>query len=217
VPTIDTPVGPVSYPSSITIVSGVDSYVTALAANPARGRCHGIIHASLPTDRAIDLIASMQRTHQAGYAEPSPAFTWWIGDTYAGNFGPERSRRLNPFRTFQWKGIRWAGSSDLNVTPFPARYGIWSAVVRQPLLGIHGGDPFGREVAIDVRPVLRAFTIDAADQLFLERRIGSLEPGKYADLVVWNRDPYTIPPADLEELRALMTIFHGAVVFDGRP
>jgi predicted amidohydrolase YtcJ len=159
----------------------------------------------------------MQRTHQAGYPEPSPAFTWWIGDTYAGNFGPERSRRLNPFRTFQRKGIRWAGSSDFNVTPFPARYGIWSAVTREPLLGVPAKDPFGREEAIDVRAALRAFTIDAAHQLFLERKIGSLEPGKYADLVVWDRDPYTVPSADLKELRALMTIFNGAVVFEKRP
>jgi len=102
----------------------VDSYVQALEANPAKGRRHGIIHANIPTDRAIDLMASLQRQYDAGYPEPSPAFTWWIGDTYAGNFGPARSARLNPFKAFERKGIKWAGSSDFNVTPFPARYGI---------------------------------------------------------------------------------------------
>ncbi len=195
----------------------MDSYAEALAATPVRGRRHGIIHANIPTDRALDLMAGMQREFDAGYPEPSPSFTWWIGDTYAGNFGPERSRRLNPFRTFQSKGIRWAGSSDYNVTPFPARFGIWSAVTREPLLGVFGRDPFGRDETVDVRAALRAFTIDAAHQLFLERKIGSLEAGKYADLVVWDRDPYTVPSADLKEMRALLTVFNGAVVFEAKP
>ena len=49
---------------------------------------------------------------------------WWIGDTYAGNFG-SRARHLDPFATFQRRGIHWANGSDYSVTPFPARYGIW--------------------------------------------------------------------------------------------
>jgi predicted amidohydrolase YtcJ len=192
----------------------VDSYVEALKTNPAAGRRHGIIHANIPTDRAIDVMAGLQRQYDAGYPEPSPAFTWWIGDTYAGNFGPVRSRRLNPFKTFKAKGIRWAGSSDYNVTPFPARYGIWSAVAREPLLGIWGKDPFGRDEAIDVHAALRAFTIDAAHQMFLEKKTGSIEPGKYADLAVWDRDPYAVPTAELKEMRCQLTVMNGRIVFE---
>jgi hypothetical protein len=195
----------------------VDSYVAALAANPAKGRRHGIIHANIPTDRALDLIATLQRDHDAGYPEPSPAFTWWIGDTYAGNFGPARSARLNPFRTFQRRGIRWAGSSDFDVTPFPARYGIWAAMTREPLLGVYGKDAFGRSEAVDIRAALRAFTIDAARQLFLETKIGSIEAGKYADLVVWDRDLYSVPAAEVKEMRAVLTVFNGRVVHEMRP
>ena len=193
----------------------MDSYAAAFAANPAKGRRHGIIHANIPTDRALDLMASMQKEMDAGYPEPSPAFVWWIGDTYAGNFGPARSLRLNPFATFAKKGIRWAGSSDFNVTPFAARYGIWSAVAREPLLGVYGKDPFGRGEAIDVHAALRAFTIDAARQMFLEKKVGSIEAGKYADLAVWDRDPYTVPTADLKEMRCVLTVFNGRVVFEG--
>ncbi len=192
----------------------VDSYLEALTANPVKGRRHGIIHANIPTDRAIDQIARLQREYDAAYPEPSPAFTWWIGDTYAGNFGPTRAARLNPFRTFENKGIRWAGSSDFNVTPFPARYGIWAAVAREPLLGTYGKEAFGRGEAVDVKIALRAFTIDAARQMFMERKIGSIEVGKYADLAVWDRDPYSVPVADLKEMRSLLTIFNGRVVHD---
>jgi predicted amidohydrolase YtcJ len=191
----------------------VDSYVQALETNPAKGRRHGIIHSNIPTDRAIDLMAALQRQYDAGYPEPSPAFTWWIGDTYAGNFGPARSARLNPFKTFERKGVRWAGSSDFNVTPFPARYGIWAAVAREPLLGSYGKDSFGTAESAGVKQALRAFTIDAAHQMFLEKKTGSIEVGKYADLAVWDRDPYAVPTAELKEMRCVLTVFNGRVVY----
>jgi len=193
----------------------MDSFKEAMDAKPTRGLRHGIIHSNIPTNHAIDLMASMQRDFDAGYPEPSATFTWWLGDTYAANFGPERSRRLNPFATFVSRGIRWANGSDFGVTPFPARYGIWSAVARETLLG-SWGDPFGRDESVDVRAALRAVTIWAAHQMFLEQKIGSVEVGKYADLAVWDRDPYTVPTAALKDMRCLMTVFNGRIVFEAR-
>lgn len=192
----------------------VDSYADAIRTNPKHGLRHAIIHANIPTDHALDVMATLQRDYDAGYPEPSATFTWWIGDTYAGNFG-ERARRLNPFGTFQRRGILWANGSDYSVTPFPARYGIWAAVTRQPALGIYGGDPFGRDEAIDIRTALRAVTIWAARQMFLETKIGSIEVGKYADLAVWDRNPYQVPTSDLKEMRCELTVFSGKIVFQG--
>lgn len=190
----------------------VDSYAEALRRNPIHGLRHAIIHANVPTEHALDVMAALQREHEAGYPEPSAAFTWWIGDTYAGHFG-ERSRGLNPFRTFQRKGILWANGSDYSVTPFPARYGIWSAVTRQPALDIYGGDPFGRAESVDVRTALRAVTIWAARQMFLETKIGSIEAGKYADLAVWDRNPYQVETDELKDMRCELTLFSGKIVF----
>lgn len=190
----------------------VDSYDEALRERPTRGLRHGIIHANIPTDRAIDALARLQRDFDAGYPEPSATFHWWIGDNYAGNFGAERSRRLNPFRTFQRKGIIWANGSDFPVTPFAARYGIWAAVSRTTMLGRYEGDPFGRDEAVDVHTALRSVTIWAARQMFMETKIGSIEVGKLADLAVWDRDPYTVETAALQEMRCLLTIFDGKVV-----
>jgi predicted amidohydrolase YtcJ len=191
----------------------VDTYTDALKRKPTKGLRHGIIHANIPTDRAIDLMAGMQRTHDAGYPEPSASFTWWLGDTYAGNFGKARSLRLNPFATFRSKGMIWANGSDFFVTPFPARYGIWSAVARQPLLGVHGAGPFGNGESVDVKTALRAVTIWAARQMFLERKIGSIEVGKYADLAVWDRDPYTVATDQLKDMQCQLTMFNGKVVY----
>lgn len=190
----------------------VDSYAGAIRINPKHGLRHAIIHCNIPTDHALEVMANLQRNYDAGYPEPSSTFTWWIGDTYAGNFGT-RSRRLNPFATFQRKGILWANGSDYSVTPFPARYGIWAAIAREPALNIHANDPFGREEAVDVRTALRAMTIWAAHQLFLETKIGSIEVGKYADLAVWDRNLYEVPTDDLKDLHCELTIFNGKIVF----
>ena len=192
----------------------VDTYDQAMRENPKKGLRHGIIHANIPTDHAIDVMARLQREFDAGFPEPSATFTWWLGDTYAGNFGPKRSLRLNPFRTFRAKGMTWANGSDYGVTPFPARYGIWAAIAREPLLGVYGKDPFGRGESVDVHAALRAVTIWAARQMFLETKIGSIEPGKYADLAVWDRDFYSVPTSEIKDAKCLMTIFDGKVVFD---
>jgi hypothetical protein len=191
----------------------MDSYAEALKANPQTGRRHGIIHANIPTDRAIDMMADFQKRYDAAFPEPSATFMWWIGDTYAGNFGPKRARRLDPFKTFQTKGIRWAGGSDYGVTPFPARYGIWASVAREPMLGIWGKDVYGKEESVDVHTALKSFTIWAARQMFLEKKAGSIEVGKYADLAVWDRDLYTVPTEQLKEMQCQLTVFNGKIVY----
>ena len=191
----------------------VDSYNEVLKANPIKGLRHGIIHANIPTDHAIDVMADLQKNFDAGYPEPSSTFTWWLGDVYSSNFGPKRSLRLNPFKTFLAKGMIWANGSDLPVVPFAARYGLWATVARQPLLGAYAKDPFGRAQSVDVHAALKSMTIWAAHQMFLEKKIGSVEVGKYADLAVWDRDMYTVPTDQLRDLKCQLTIFNGKVVY----
>jgi predicted amidohydrolase YtcJ len=191
----------------------MDSYQMAMEANPISGLRHGIIHSNIPTDRALDAMAGLQRDYDAAYPEPSATFMWWIGDTYAGNFGRDRALRLNPFRTFLDKGIRWANGSDYSVTPFAARYGLWASLARKTLLGVYGDQPYGADEAVDIRTALRSHTIWAANQMFLEDKVGSIEVGKYADIAVWDRDLYTVPVDSLQNLTALMTVFNGRIVY----
>jgi hypothetical protein len=191
----------------------VDTYAEVLRAKPSRGLRHSIIHANIPTDRAIQTMAELQRTFDAAYPEAQAPFMWWIGDTYAGNFGPARSARLMPFQTYLKEGVIWAGGSDYSVTPYPARYGLWSSVTRRTLRGTYGETAFGTAEAIDVRAALRSYTIWAARQLFLEDRIGSLEVGKDADIAVWTQNPYAVPPDALKDLRCEMTLIAGRVVY----
>ncbi len=193
----------------------VDTYAQALAAKPTKGLRHGLIHANTPTDRANDEIARLQRDYDAAFPEASAGFMWWIGDTYAGNFGPRRNARMKPLATWQKKGIRWGGGSDFSVTPFAARYGLWASVARETLNGTYGKTPFGLAEAVDIRTALKSYTIWAAHTIFLDDRVGSIEVGKEADLAVWDRDMYTVPTAALKDLRAELTFVRGRIVHRG--
>ena len=192
----------------------VDTYAQVLGETPTMGLRHSIIHANIPSDHAIKTMAALERRYDAAYPEAQAPFMWWIGDTYAGNFGPERSLRLVPLNTFLRNGIRWGGGSDYSVTPIAARYGLWASVERETLKGTYGAHPFGTAESVDIRAALRSYSVWGARQLFLDDRIGSLEIGKEADIAIWDRDMYSMPARELRNLKCTMTLLHGQVVFD---
>ena len=187
-----------------------DTYAQVLKEKPTKGLRHGIIHCNIPSDHAIETMARLERDYDAGYPETQAPFLWWIGDIYARSFGAKRDQRLMPYRTYMQKNILWSGGSDYFVTPFPARYGLWASIARQTL---SGSKPFGTAESVDIHAALKSYTIWAAHQLFLEDRIGSLEPGKDADIAVWDRDLYSVPAAEIKDLRCVLTLLRGRVVF----
>jgi predicted amidohydrolase YtcJ len=191
----------------------VDTYDKVLQQKPTKGLRHAIIHDNIPTDRAIVLMAKLQKEYDAGYPEAQAPFMWWIGDLYAGTFGPQRCLRLMPFKTYMQKGIHWGGGSDYPVTPFPARYGLWSTIERKTLNGTYGWQPFGTEQSVDIHVALKSYTIWAAHQMFLENQIGSLEVGKDADIAVWDGDLYNMPADDLKNLKCELTLLRGREVY----
>jgi predicted amidohydrolase YtcJ len=191
----------------------VDTYAAALKAHPIKGLRHSIIHANVPTDHAIAVMAELQRTYDAGYPEAQAPFLWWIGDTYAGNFGPKRNPRLEPFKSYERAGVIWGGGSDYYVTPYAARYGLWASVVREAQTGAYGKTPFGLAESVDIHTALKSYTIWAARQMFLDRQVGSLEVGKDADIAVWDRNMYAIPSAQLKDLVCEMTLLAGKAVY----
>jgi predicted amidohydrolase YtcJ len=192
----------------------VDTYAQVLAETPTPSLRHSIIHANIPSDHALETMAMLQRKYDAGYPEVQAPFMWWIGDTYAGNFGRERALRLVPLKTFLDRGIRWGGGSDYPVTPLAARYGLWASVERETLKGTYGAHPFGTAEAVDIRTALRSYTVWAARQLFLENQTGSLEVGKDADIAIWDKNPYQVPARELRNLRCRITIMNGEVVYN---
>lgn len=191
----------------------IDTYALVEQEQPHPGLRHSIIHANLPTPHALEATANLQKKYDAGYPEMQPAFLWWIGDIYAGNYGPTRAQRLEPLKTLQSRGILWSGGSDYFVTPLPARYGLWASIVRQTAEGTYGLQPFGTAESVDIHTALRSYTAWASRQMFLEDKIGTLEVGKRADIAVWDRDLYSVSTQQIKDLKCLMTLLDGEVVY----
>lgn len=191
----------------------VDTYAQVEQENPRPGLRHSIIHANLPTPHALDVMSALQKKFDAGYPEMQPEFLWWIGDIYAGNYGPERGLHLEPLRTLQSRAILWSGGSDYPVTPVAARNGLWASLARQTLQGTYGLHPFGTAESIDIHTALRSYTALGSRQLFLENKIGTLEVGKRADIAIWDRDLYSVPLDQIKDMKCLVTIIDGEIVY----
>jgi predicted amidohydrolase YtcJ len=192
----------------------VNAFEQVLKEKPTKGLRHAIIHANVPTDAAIGKMAKLQQDYDAGYVEAQPPFLWWLGDTYSSNLGPLRSLRLKPFRTYRDRGIIFSTGSDYSVAPFEPRFGLWAMVARETALGVNGKTPFGTAETVDIRTALRSYTAWGARQMFMERDIGTIEPGKLADLAVWDKNMYEVPAAGIKDLKCTMTIFNGKVVHE---
>ncbi|MFQ6075359.1 MAG: amidohydrolase, partial [Candidatus Bathyarchaeia archaeon] len=186
------------------------AYQKAFEEAPSKDARHSVIHAIVPTEEALD---KMVELNDNIVVETQSPFFYFIGDSYAGNFGPKRVKRMIPLRSYMKGGITVGNSSDWFVCPFPPRFGLWAAIVRKTWKGTYGLQPFGTEESITVQEALRTYTILAAKCLFMEGRIGSVEGGKYADLVVWSGDPYTVSTEALKDLRVEMTIVRGRIVY----
>ncbi len=137
------------------------------------------------------------------------AHTWYWGDRHRDIFlGPARAAVISPARWAQEYGLRFSSHLDTPVTPMLPLQAVWSQVHRIT----SGGDVLGPEQRIGVMDALRAVTIDAAWQVFQEENRGSLEPGKYADLVVLSGNPLE-EPMGLRELIVEQTFIGGATVY----
>jgi predicted amidohydrolase YtcJ len=144
----------------------------------------------------------------------SPSFfglhVYYWGDRHRELFlGPERAAYISPARAARDRGLHFTLHNDApvvsNVSPL---FIMWTAVNRLT----SSGRILGKDQRISVLDSLRAVTIDAAWQVFLEKTRGSIEIGKYADLVVLDKNPLE-HPATLKDIQVLETIVDGRSVF----
>jgi predicted amidohydrolase YtcJ len=192
----------------------LDSYAEALKEHPQTGLRHAIIHEHEPSEHALKVMQELQTKYDAGYPETQGVFLYTLGDSLPAAFGPAQSQHVMPFATYRRMGMIFANGSDYPVGPFAPRLGLWASVAREPLKGAFGPHPFGTEESVDVHVALRSYTAWAARQLFLEKETGTVEAGKWADLAVWDRNPYSVPTAELKDMKCTMTLYKGKVVFE---
>ncbi len=121
--------------------------------------------------------------------------------------GPERAERLMPVGTAVRLGHRVSLHTDSPMYPPEPLRLVRTAVTRLT----RKGDVLGQDQAISLVQALRAVTIDAAWQLFLDDEVGSIEPGKRADFTVLERNPFDVAPEDVDRIGVRGTWL------DGRP
>lgn len=119
---------------------------------------------------------------------------------------------MPPFRRVQDSGILWGLGSDATaVTTSNPFYTLSFAVTGKMV----GGHHVNRQ-SITREEALIAHTRNNAFILFQENQIGSLAPGKYADLLVLDRDYLTVPADQIKDIRPLMTMVGGRVVYEAK-
>ncbi len=135
--------------------------------------------------------------------------TFFFADRHRDVFlGPERTARISPLRSARDRGLRFSVHSDAPVFPIDPLMAVWCAVNRVSAAGVD----VGPEERITPYEALRAVTIDAAWQVFHEGDRGSIEVGKYADLVVLEQNPLE-HPRTIREIRVRETIVGGRTIF----
>jgi predicted amidohydrolase YtcJ len=122
----------------------------------------------------------------------------------------DKAYEMPPLKLVQDSAIPWGLGSDATaVTPSNPFYTLWWAVTGR-MLG-------GRQVlkqTITREEALIAHTRSNAYFVFREGDLGSLQPGKYADLLVLDRDYLTVPADEIKDIKPLMTMVGGKVVYE---
>jgi len=120
-------------------------------------------------------------------------------------------------QTYVFKSLMDAGAvvtfgSDAPVAPMNVMKGIYGAVTRQT---IDGANPDGwvPEQKITVEQALKAYTVNNAYAGFQEDRLGKLQPGYLADLVVLEQNIFTIKPAEIKDVVVALTMVDGKIVY----
>ena len=180
-----------------------------LAANRHPALVDRLEHCAEGTPR---LIAAVRKSGAA--VVPNPGFLYHNGAAYRENVELRLLPHLYPAGALHRAGVAVAFGSDAPVidpNPWPA---IYSAVTRCDrdgrALSSNGSDASQR---VDVETALRMYTIAGATAEGWGAEKGTIAPGKLADLVLVNADPFATKPEDLAALEAVMTVVGGRVVW----
>lgn len=172
--------------------------------NPGRHRIEHaqvVALADLQHFKDLDLIASVQPTH-------ATSDMYWAES----RIGSERLKGAYAWRKLLSLGVPLALGSDFPVERANPLLGFYAAITRQDAQA-WPSDGWYADQRLSRLEALHGFTLGAASAAFEETRLGSLEVGKWADLVVLSDDIMRIEPIRILDTRVLLTIVGGRIVF----
>ncbi|UCL89742.1 amidohydrolase [Pseudomonas sp. HS-18] len=167
---------------------------------------HSITHLQMvnpkdfPRFKALDVIAAMQ-LYWAAADENSV-------DLVKPYVSAMAFLHMYPARSLLKHGATISGASDWPITTPDPWKAIYQAIQRVGPKGV-----LNSAEDIDRQTMFQAYTLNAARTIRLEDRIGSLKPGKQADLILLDRDVFTVKPEALRDTRVLKTWFAGREVY----
>jgi predicted amidohydrolase YtcJ len=189
--------------------AGLDAIEAARKANGFSGVLHDVGHCTFVSRNDIPRARAIGATFEVSpyLWSPSP-----INESISEAVGPVLIQRVWPVREMLDAGALVVAGSDWSVVPSVNPWPAVEALVTRERPG-GSADSFGKAEAITLEEALRLFTVNAARHLHTEGRLGALEVGKLADLVVLDRDPYSIPARQLHNVQVIGTYIGGELVY----
>jgi predicted amidohydrolase YtcJ len=179
-------------------------YAEALRKHPIEDHRWYLAHFTmLPSEATMDLMA---RTGIIAAAQPN--FLYTLENRYVETLEGEALEHVNPVGVPAKRGVYVTFGSD--ILPVDPRVGLYAAVTRK---GRSGERVYGAEEAVSIQDAIRMYTYNTAYMNHDEKKKGSLEAGKLADMIVLDRDPLTIPPEQLLTMQVDMTFIDGKQVY----
>lgn len=180
---------------------------------PVRPTRPCITHSNFMSREAVEQMVKL-----GVVADIQPAWLYLDARTLTAQFGYDRLRYFQPLKTIFDLGAIAGGGSDhmqkvgsiRSVNPYNPFLGMWTTITRKARW--HDGQLHPEE-ALTREQAIRFYTRNNAYLTFLEDKIGSLEAGKLADLIVLDRDLLTCPVDDIKEAQVLATYLGGKRVF----
>ena len=207
------------FTAHVTGGGGVDTllaaYKTVDADVPLKGKRFSIIHGNFFTPEAIKLMSEM-----GVYADIQPAWFFKDADLLHLVLGESRMETFHPYKSLVNAGIVVNGGSDhmvkvdpdLSINPYNPFTAMWSVVTRKT----ESGSVFDPEQGISREDALRMYTINNAYASFEEKQKGSIEAGKFADLVVLSADLLTCAKDSIRLIKPILTMVDGKIVYDAK-
>lgn len=183
----------------------LDLYQEVNQAVPITDKRWTIQHCQFPTQSNMHVCKSL-----GVLPTTTTNFLLNYGSVYEKAFGPETTNQSIPFKSWLDAGLPVAQCSDSR--PYEPMRVFWGMLTRRDM---YTGKLVGNAAeCLSREQALRAYTLNGARVAFWEHKLGSLEVGKLADLVVLSDDIMTIPEDDIPQTKVLATLLAGKAVHD---